>query len=147
MNRRGFLGTILAACAAPAIVRADSLMKIARPSERLILPGDAGFLGAVREITAYDITRDTFMTRWDVAGRVNGEPVQIHVAMESYPVQAFVSGADDPQPMMQRRTSACEPNREAGVESLRRFAREKGLLVQRGVLKIPEGMHSARFLA
>lgn len=28
MNRRGFLGSILAACAAPAIVRADALMKI-----------------------------------------------------------------------------------------------------------------------
>lgn len=28
MNRRGFLGSILAACAAPAIVRADSLMRI-----------------------------------------------------------------------------------------------------------------------
>lgn len=28
MNRRGFLGSILAACAAPAIARADSLMRI-----------------------------------------------------------------------------------------------------------------------
>ena len=28
MNRRGFLGAMLAACAAPAIVRADSLMRI-----------------------------------------------------------------------------------------------------------------------
>ena len=28
MNRRGFLGSILAAAAAPAIVRADSLMRI-----------------------------------------------------------------------------------------------------------------------
>lgn len=28
MNRRGFLGSILVACAAPAIVRADSLMRI-----------------------------------------------------------------------------------------------------------------------
>jgi hypothetical protein len=29
MNRRSFLGTMLAACAAPAIVRASSLMKLA----------------------------------------------------------------------------------------------------------------------
>ena len=29
MNRRGFLGAMLAACAAPAIVRAESLMRIA----------------------------------------------------------------------------------------------------------------------
>lgn len=28
MNRRGFLGAMLTACAAPAIVRADSLMRI-----------------------------------------------------------------------------------------------------------------------
>ena|SRR6185369_3233199 len=28
MDRRGFLGSILAACAAPAIVRADSLMRV-----------------------------------------------------------------------------------------------------------------------
>ncbi len=36
MNRRGFLGAILAAAAAPAIVRADSLMRI--------IPRDAGIL-------------------------------------------------------------------------------------------------------
>lgn len=29
MNRRGFLGAMLAACAAPAIVRAESIMRIA----------------------------------------------------------------------------------------------------------------------
>ena len=28
MDRRGFIGSILAACAAPAIVRADSLMRV-----------------------------------------------------------------------------------------------------------------------
>lgn len=28
MNRRGFLGAILAGCAAPAIVRADALMRV-----------------------------------------------------------------------------------------------------------------------
>lgn len=37
MNRRGFLGSILALAAAPAIVRADSLMRIVAP-ETLILP-------------------------------------------------------------------------------------------------------------
>lgn len=44
MNRRGFLGSILAACAAPAIVRADSLMRI--------VPTDTFVLG----IGAYDVT-------------------------------------------------------------------------------------------
>ena len=37
MNRRGFLGAMLAACAAPAIVRADSLMRI--------IPMDAPVVG------------------------------------------------------------------------------------------------------
>lgn len=36
MNRRGFLGAILAAAVAPAIVRADSLMRII-PREQLVL--------------------------------------------------------------------------------------------------------------
>ena len=39
MNRRGFIGSILALCAAPAIVRADSLMRII-PPRALILWGD-----------------------------------------------------------------------------------------------------------
>lgn len=38
-TRRGFLGSLLALAAAPAIVRADSLMKIT-PIDRLILWGD-----------------------------------------------------------------------------------------------------------
>lgn len=41
MDRRGFLGSMLAACAAPAIVRASSLMKcsgIIVPSQDLLLP-------------------------------------------------------------------------------------------------------------
>lgn len=36
MNRRGFLGTILAAAAAPAIVRPGSLMRIAPPREEFV---------------------------------------------------------------------------------------------------------------
>lgn len=39
-TRRGFLGALLAAAAAPAIVRADSLMKIVAPRQGLILWGD-----------------------------------------------------------------------------------------------------------
>lgn len=36
MNRRGFLGTILALGAAPAIVRADSLMRIIVPGRPIL---------------------------------------------------------------------------------------------------------------
>lgn len=39
MNRRGFLAGILAAGAAPAIVKAESLMKIIVPPEKKILIG------------------------------------------------------------------------------------------------------------
>jgi hypothetical protein len=38
VDRRGFLGSILAACAAPAIVRADSLMRIV-PTDTLVAFG------------------------------------------------------------------------------------------------------------
>lgn len=38
MNRRGFLGAMLAAATAPAFVRAESLMKIAVPKKEIILP-------------------------------------------------------------------------------------------------------------
>lgn len=43
MNRRGFLGAILAAAAAPAIVRADSLMRIV-PRDLLIQYDDTIYL-------------------------------------------------------------------------------------------------------
>lgn len=38
MNRRGFLGAMLAAAAAPAIVKAESLMPIWVPKQELIVP-------------------------------------------------------------------------------------------------------------
>lgn len=38
ISRRGFLGAMLAAAAAPAIVRADSLMQIVVPRQEIILP-------------------------------------------------------------------------------------------------------------
>lgn len=42
MNRRGFLGSILAAAAAPAIVRASSLMPIVAP--KIIVPSKEIFV-------------------------------------------------------------------------------------------------------
>jgi hypothetical protein len=43
MNRRGFLGAMLAACAAPAIVRAGVLMPV---KQAIVLPGDNRFYDA-----------------------------------------------------------------------------------------------------
>lgn len=59
MNRRGFIGSILAACAAPAIVRADSLMRVFAPHESglLVVTRVAG-----NQLTAYDIiTREALL--------------------------------------------------------------------------------------
>lgn len=42
VNRRGFLGSILAACVAPAIVRADSLMRIVPIGLSLLIPEQYG---------------------------------------------------------------------------------------------------------
>lgn len=47
-NRRGFLGSIFAAAAAPAIVRAESLMKIyVPPQEILLLEAGQGYARAL----------------------------------------------------------------------------------------------------
>lgn len=62
MTRRGFLSSILALCAAPAIVRADSLMRIV-PRETLIVPSGMAMMMAdqirVRQaLTMEMITRE-----------------------------------------------------------------------------------------
>lgn len=56
MNRRGFLGSILALCAAPAIVRIGSLM----PVRNIVLPTDAEFATVVGNpfLTIDEITRE-----------------------------------------------------------------------------------------
>lgn len=95
MNRRGFLGSILAACAAPAIVRADSLMRIV-PLDTVILPAfhpdailmeadaiDGGLVALdrmLREWSQYDLAREATITRYDVqAESVNGVWQQLTV--------------------------------------------------------------------
>lgn len=56
-NRRSFLGSILAAGMAPAIVKADNLMKIVVPRQDLILPDLAIDLGSPQG----DFTIEAFM--------------------------------------------------------------------------------------
>lgn len=59
MDRRGFLGAILAAAAAPAIVRADSLMRVI-PREQLVLHKAAqiGITEAAWDITLHPLAAD-----------------------------------------------------------------------------------------
>jgi len=81
MDRRGFLGAILAAAAAPAIVRASSLMKLAPGLEI----AESGLIVPVTEIrsgnqllTIKQITEEAmaFLARYrvvEVGGWPNGE--------------------------------------------------------------------------
>lgn len=71
MNRRGFLGAMLAACAAPAIVRAGSLMRINPaivPDDRVVIITQYGTdighmveealgerMQLIREMIAYEV--------------------------------------------------------------------------------------------
>jgi len=54
MNRRGFLGAMLGVMAAPAIVRADSLMRIVVPKQELIVPEEGIFRFMASEEWVYE---------------------------------------------------------------------------------------------
>ena len=58
LTRRGFIGAMLAAAVAPAIVRASSLMPIYVPAP--------DWRDMVRTTIAYDIRVDAFMVRFDM---------------------------------------------------------------------------------
>jgi len=67
MNRRGFLGSILALAAAPAIVRADSLMRIVpREFAGIDLSAAPSMAGLIRATRQYDIARDVIVERLDI---------------------------------------------------------------------------------
>lgn len=85
--RRGFLGTILAAAAAPAIVRASSLMPIYVPKPRLLYTGELGVLnGGFRFIESPMLMNGGRLWQ-DAAGTIPvtrvGQPVGLaeHVGM------------------------------------------------------------------
>jgi hypothetical protein len=54
MNRRGFIGSILALCAAPAIVRAETLM----PIRRLVVVDHAAMVRAAIEKSMNELERE-----------------------------------------------------------------------------------------
>lgn len=60
MDRRGFLGAMLAACAAPAIVRADSLMRIVPRDALIFHPDEFGLaIHGNRLLTIEQIVRES----------------------------------------------------------------------------------------
>lgn len=81
MDRRGFLGAILAAGVAPAIVNAANLMPIfVRREGGLLAPQSMGDL--IRRTTAYEIERDLFITRCDIF--VPSIQLQLHIDYRAY---------------------------------------------------------------
>lgn len=135
-TRRGFLGSILALAAAPAIVRADSLMRVIprdltlllTPAERLAM-NPLAWTGAIREWSAYDIVTDTLITRLDViVATPDGRREQIGVDFR------VPDGEIDPQ-----------RSREPALHVLKAHAAKAGRPIT-GVLTIPKYAHEGRFL-
>lgn len=91
MNRRGFIGAILAAAMAPAVVRADSLMRIV-PRDALIIGGQGVLAGEdmlsfIREQTQFDIARDSLMMSFDIFDGRTQLGVMVEIAATEYPSQ------------------------------------------------------------
>ena len=67
-NRRGFLGAMFAAAAAPAIVRAESLMKIYVPPQEILLPTSGIFNAEAKYVDLSEnygrnMAKSTILTR------------------------------------------------------------------------------------
>lgn len=132
MNRRGFLGSVLALGAAPAIVRADSLMRI--------VPRDASFLykrpapfeflpGVVRQVGVLDIARDQLIYRLDVRGANRiGEDVQVFAEFR-LPKGAVLDEA-----------------RKPALAALRDRIQIEGVIPRAGALELPDGLLTASFI-
>ena len=155
LTRRGFLGACLAMAAAPAIVRADSMMRIMNPTQGLILP--LAMTGAVREIRMYDVRRDSYLTRWDVAGDAHGAQVQIHVCMEesNSAGEAYVSDPAKGAVMALQFSGLVGPfngpkfeqhRRDLALIALRKEIDRTGMSIVHGRLDLPAGVEHARFI-
>lgn len=60
MNRRGFLGAILAAAVAPAVVKAESIMRV-RP---IVLPGEVEFNLTFAELVDHRAAARAALEEW-----------------------------------------------------------------------------------
>lgn len=90
MDRRGFLGSILALGAAPAIVRADSLMRIV-PTDTLVIDLIESQYTFTRESFAYTVTASLWVRTpsggWDRQSKVipAGQPVVMKIEKDARP--------------------------------------------------------------
>ena len=128
MNRRGFLGSILALSAAPAIVRADSLMRVVPVN--LLVAGPAGFpAGTVRELMVNDVATDDLIYRYDVLGRgVNG-------ALEQCGVDVRVASP-----------AGYESDRRIALTALQNHVQKAGMTLKRWDLPLNVGGIRGRYL-
>ena len=142
MNRRGFLASCLALAAAPAIVRADSLMRIV-PIETTVVPAidplvaklmadeaeRAAFAAGlqIREVTVMDIGTGLLVTRWDVTS-------------EDAAGAWHQDGVD-----MRLPGGPTDEDRAIVRDLLAARLRHGGLRPTQGILVIPDGMQG-RFL-
>jgi len=60
-NRRGFLGAMFAAAAAPAFVRADSLMKIYVPPQAILVQPQGIVVASSRILTRQQLMDDVLL--------------------------------------------------------------------------------------
>ena len=76
MQRRSFLASILTAGAAPAIIKADSLMKLWVPPARRIIP--VGYLSFSGSMNPPAIIWDRALTHDEIAGLTKNPWVSFH---------------------------------------------------------------------
>ena len=118
MNRRGFLGSILALGAAPAIVSATNLMPIWTPPAFVPVPFP---FGSIRECIAYDIERGAMIAHYDVL-----------FSQAQYAVDGFIS-----------HTANMREVRGQAIEQLDRHISSRGhSWLDARPLDLPKGMHA-----
>ncbi len=96
MDRRGFLGSILAACVAPAIVRADSLMRIIPRETSILLNYDEWCLteiqrrGLMPRLVVQIYNQSPLISALIANAKPElSEPMPMHVALGTRPSPLF----------------------------------------------------------
>lgn len=77
-NRRGFLGSIFAAAAAPVFVRAESLMKIYVPPQEILLPAlEDALYNDLSARYSHSLTKSCLLTRQQILSKLLPEMEKI----------------------------------------------------------------------
>jgi hypothetical protein len=77
-NRRGFLGSMFAAAMAPAIVRAESLMKIYVPPQEILLPAmEDALYNDLSARYSHSLTKSCLLTRQQILNKLLPEMERI----------------------------------------------------------------------